>query len=147
MKTTERFDRALTKLYTAFHEGTLNAFQCGACAVGNIVGHGYWRGSTFNNLFEHRDDYLKVCKTKIRLSGINNSGYSDLELTEVEYVFLKAWENDKCFYGTKKDTQFKGLCAVVEYLAELDRIPNPMDYTKFFEVEDGKPKYQLENVK
>lgn len=32
----ERFTNAVTKLYNAFHKGTLNAWDCKACAVGNI---------------------------------------------------------------------------------------------------------------
>ena len=36
MKTTERFEKAVTKLYNAFHKGKLNAMYCDACAVGNM---------------------------------------------------------------------------------------------------------------
>lgn len=36
MKTTKRFDNAVTKLYNAFHNGELNAMDCTMCAVGNM---------------------------------------------------------------------------------------------------------------
>ena len=43
MKTTKRFEDAVTKLYTAFHEGKLDAFDCSACAVGNMLDNeGSW---------------------------------------------------------------------------------------------------------
>ena len=44
---------------------------------------------------------------------------------------------------TDKEQQFKGLCAVVEYLCELDGIPNVMDYTSLFETKEGKPVKEL----
>jgi len=36
MKTTERFEKAVSKLYNAFHENRLDASDCEHCAVGNI---------------------------------------------------------------------------------------------------------------
>lgn len=48
--------------------------------------------------------------------------------------------------NTSKDEQFKGLCAVVEYLCELEGIPNVMDYTCLFETDNNEPKHQLTEV-
>lgn len=132
-KTTERFEKAVTKLYKAFHEGTLNAFSCKACAVGNIIEHGLWSGG-FNSL---------ISPYEIIIYGKNESGYSEKELTEIEFLFMCAHQEEL----ETKEQQFKGLCAVVEYLAKLDNIPNPMDYSCLFETENDKPKYQLEEVK
>ena len=143
MKTTERFDRAVKKLYTAFHEGTLNAFDCKHCAVGNIVGTDNWDG----HIAERRDGMLveiwsyDECIINLPIW----CEYSGYELFQVEKLFLKAHMGryDDADQSINKEQQFKGLCAVVEYLAELDGIPNPMDYTKLFEYNQEGAVYQL----
>lgn len=126
MKTTKRFDNAIKKLYTAFHEGTLNMYYCSKCAVGNILGHHMWHGKSVKAYLL----FNKRCADEIIVES-NDSGYSAEELARIEYVFILAHEklhNDK-----DKNYQFKGLCAVIEYLCELDGIPNVTDYTKLFE--------------
>jgi hypothetical protein len=144
MKTTERFDRAVKKLYTAFHEGTLNALDCSKCAVGNIVGSSAWAN--------HRVFWNKV---RPGSENVTFSGYPMEVLVEVEEKFIYAYDESgfltrsgsnlaptSIFYD--KEKVFEGLCDVVKYLAELDGIPNPMDYTKLFETtETGEPKYEL----
>lgn len=143
MKTTKRFDRAVTKLYNAFHHGRLDAMRCTACATGNILGNVKWNGWMFDkekrnwsNKFEYPE----------------NADYSKEELADIEWIFLSPWID---FYGDRTDItnlgknrrlQFKGLCAVVEYLCELDNIPNVMDYKSLFEAEKDKPKYQLSEI-
>lgn len=144
MKTTERFEKAVMKLYNAFHSNELNAMHCDACAVGNICNNSsnwddlgifasstHWEGDY--------QDYVTQEEKLIAKEVIKETGYSEQELVQVEILFLNACEYKK---GTK-DQQFKGLCVVVEYLAELDNIPNPMDYTKLFETENEQPKYEL----
>ena len=142
----KRFTDAVTKLYTAFHNGKLNAFKCSACAVGNIIGHGNWSG------IHHQFNNGKLCLYKQNIISsydqyenvTNNSGYSLRELSEVEYVFLKEWEKENSTKGTDKEIQFKGLEAVVKYLCELDDIPNVMDYTSLFEFnENNEPVKEL----
>jgi len=141
MKTTERFDNAVSKLYTAFHNNELNAFSCTACAVGNLLNKdGSWENGFIGERF-FSDSQLKI------------SGYSSDELNRIEIAFMWGTRNKKDLIkhshgigtGVNKETQFKGLCAVVEYLCELDNIPNVMDYTKLFESENNEPKYQLQN--
>ena len=145
MKTTKRFEKAISKLYYAFHEGTLDAMDCEACAVGNILGHGDW-GS--NYIPEEGMWNGPIRKYFYQTSIKNNSGYSLKELGEVERRFLNvSMKNGKYIewnrYNRKKEIQFKGLCAVVEYLCELDNIPNIMDYTFLFETENNKPLKEL----
>lgn len=138
MKThSKRFTEAVTKLYTAFHNKTLNAGNPCACAVGSIVGNGEWR----NN--------FKFCTWDLKPVFKNNStshkiysGYTQHELVKVEEIFMIS----SGFFGAKKHDNFKGLCAVVEYLCELEGIPNIMDYTSLFETENDAPKRQLEEV-
>lgn len=139
MKLPIRLENAITKLYTAFHEGTLNACDSCACAVGNMCdNNGDWR------LHARFDTHQKneVISNNYKLPKcIINTGYTANELVNVERLFLESCKFGK---GTKQQ-QFKGLCAVAEYLCELDNIPNVMDYTKLFETENEKPKYQLTN--
>lgn len=144
MKTTERFDKAVTKLYNAFHNNSLNAMDCAMCAVGNMC--------------DNNPDWAFTYKT--------NTGYSAKEIKNIEQLFMHGYnintekhiqlEKSFSFSGTgfgwdakdvkcttNKHLVFIALCAVVEYLCELDNIPNVMDYTKLFETENDKPKYQL----
>lgn len=74
-------------------------------------------------------------------SVTKKSGYSVKELAKIEMVFL-----NKILKDETKESQFKGLCAVVEYLCELEGIPNVMDYTCLFQTENNEPKYKLEEV-
>lgn len=140
MKTTERFENAVTKLYKAFHEGTLDAMDCKHCAVGNIIGHDSWSCGSGAYYFTT----TKPIAQKFYLNGLNNSGYNERELSKIEMNFILGVGYNGYFHEkNNKDFHFNGLCAVIEYLAELDNIPNPMDYSKLFETENEKPKYEL----
>lgn len=156
MMTTERFEKAWRSLYAAFHEGTLNAGDCAHCAVGNIVGSSSWARvlgcANGGNQFD-RHQFVENIKLSRRICGgaespfykvgvdaIKKTGYSQYQLFNVEAIFMDQFFAERC---NNKDAQFKGLCAVIEYLCELDGIPNPMDYSKFFETIKGKPKYEL----
>lgn len=144
MKTTERFETAVKALYTAFHNNELNAFDCSACAVGNIVGHGQW--VTTAGSYKPKTIYFP------HHFATRTGGYTPTELGKVEWLFLQPFKeillsNDMKNAGRNKDAQFKGLCEVVKYLAELDNIPNPMDYSALFETnKQGEAKLQLEEV-
>lgn len=146
MKTTKRFENAVIKLYNAFHEGTLDAFNCKHCAVGNMCNNSFNWGSYADDRYITEKLSHKTTPTKEELS----TGYNPEELANVEELFLYGVrigaEGMKWNLGYKqnKELQFKGLCAVVEYLAELDNIPNPMGYSKLFETENNKPKYELQ---
>lgn len=132
-ETTPRFNNAVTKLYNAFHNGTLDAFDCTACAVGNIC----------NNQAEWSDLKGFICENPYAEQNkghyiIKQTGYSVNELIKVEIIFV-----EHVSLSNSEEDQFKGLCSVVEYLCELDGIPNVMDYTCLFETENEKPKYEL----
>lgn len=151
----KRFTDAVTKLYNAFHENRLQGLNCKACAVGNICDNNYrWTSSLgFGRIYTESTE------------NILNTGYSAKELAEVELKFLygsectsekyiikdNSWEqrgiNSKMVdFRDSKETQFKGLCAVVEYLCELDNISNIMDVQSLFETDNDKPKRQLQEV-
>ena len=87
MNTSLRFDNAIRKLYTAFHNDTLHPECCKQCAVGNILDRtDAWKhfsdvhGSTELN-------YVGIVNQKF---GRRFKGYTPLELLEIESVFLIA---------------------------------------------------------
>lgn len=141
MKTqlTPRLEHSITVLYNAFHNGTLNAFDCKACAVGNIVGHDKW---SMNAIDVDGSAFKLVNRASIIFPYSNY--YSGFELFEVERIFLSEWVKNKTLAGFDKEIQFKGLCAVIKYLCELDGVENVMDYTKLFETENNEPVYELQ---
>lgn len=132
-KHSERFTNAVTKLYNAFHKGELNAMDCTKCAVGNMC-----------NNSNHRALKYEAPAT----------GYSPKELMDIENIFMfgaKSLANIKWYAFSVNSSKannkvFEALCAVVEYLCELEGIPNIMDYTSLFETENNEPKHQLEEV-
>ena len=156
-KTTPRFDRAVTKLYTAFHNGELDAMDCKHCAVGNICDNrNDWRYTGF---------YVGAPKEDAILFNLNpdkvvsESGYSVVELANIESIFMfgkipnqeRKWYKDLGLSGwsakdinyDNKENIFIALTRVIEYLCELDNIPNVMDYSKLFEYEGDKAVNQL----
>ncbi len=149
MKTSKRLENAITKLYNAFHKGELRPDCCIQCAVGNICDN----TDTWKLLTEgHGSLKLNYLGTLNQNFGRTIFGYTPLELLHIEAEFLKG-----CGYNlpitktsTKpknpkdKDLQFNGLCLVVALLCKLDNVPNVMDFSKLFEVENNAPKYQLQ---
>tara|TARA_R110000787_G_scaffold70646_15_gene157133 strand:+ start:22440 stop:22901 length:462 start_codon:yes stop_codon:yes gene_type:complete len=151
MKTPIRLEQALIKLYTAFHNNTLDPEDCTACAVGNILdNHESWKH--LSN--EHGSIQLNYIGTVHQRLGRKFNGYTPQELLEIEKVFLEAcgFKTPLCHYNPKpqnprnKERLFNGLCAVVSFLCKLDNIPNVMDYSKLFEYKNNKPKYRLEII-
>ena len=151
MQTPIRLEQAIIKLYTAFHNNTLDPEDCTACAVGNILdNHESWKH--LSN--EHGSLQLNYIGTVHQRLGRKFNGYTPQELLEIEKVFLEAcgFKTPLCHYNPKpqnpidKESLFNGLCAVVSFLCSLDNIPNVMEYSKLFEYENNEPKYQLETV-
>lgn len=133
MKTTKRLNEALNKLYTAFHNGTLNAECCKHCAVGNICNN--------TDSWKHLSDSPGSLKLNYigqvhQSLGRKFHGYTPLELLNIEAEFLNGCgyilplnhKNPKPKDPTSKETLFDGLCAAVEYLCFLDGIHNVMDH-------------------
>ena len=134
MKTTERFEKAVTKLYKAFHKGDLNSFDCHSCAVGTMCsGYSKWGFSKERKKIGDIRD--------IKCAELTN--YSLIQLGNIEEIFVN---NVPSQYSEDKEYQFKGLCAVVEYLCELDGIPNIMDYSSLFQFDEKGAKKELKEV-
>ncbi|MBT0606614.1 Na(+)-translocating NADH-quinone reductase subunit F [Aequorivita echinoideorum] len=151
MQLTSRLERAIGKLYNAFHDGTLNPECCNHCAVGNICDNtDSWKylsdahGSVVLN-------YVGLVNQKF---GKRISGYTPLELLQTEAAFLKGcgyslplnYKSIKPKDPTSKETLFNGLCAAIEYLCALDGIENVMDYKSMFQFEVNSPKMELQPV-
>lgn len=143
----KRFENAVMKLYNAFHENRLDLWDCQACAVGNMCDND-------DRWMEVISGYRIAVNKRLKKEKFNSlrhnettkkTGYSIYDLSKIEALFIGA-STDSGKSAYHKDSQFKGLCAVIEYLCELDNIPNIMDYTKAFETENDAPKFQLEEI-
>lgn len=143
MKTTKRLDEALSKLYTAFNNGTLNAECCKNCAVGNICDNSdSWKHLSDN----HGSLQLNYVGQVHQSLGRKFYGYSPLELLNIEAEFLKAcgytiplnYKNKKPKDSTSKEKLFRGLCSTVEFLCFLDGVKNVMDFYPIFNQEHSR---------
>ncbi|NER13451.1 Na(+)-translocating NADH-quinone reductase subunit F [Leptobacterium flavescens] len=148
MKISQRLENAISKLYTAFHTNTLHPECRMSCAVGNICDN----TTTWTHLTNgHGSLQLSYIGQLNEAFGRKVFGYSPSELLQIEAVFLTAcgYEIPLAFNAKKpkdpadKELLFNALCAVVEFLCKLDGVPNVMDYSKLFEFEDDRPKYEL----
>lgn len=144
MRFPERFNRAIDKLYAAFHNGSLNAECCKHCAVGNICDNtDGWKYFTD----QHGSTQLNYVGLVNESFGKKFFGYSPGELLQIEAVFLKGCGYSLPFINsssrpqnhTSKDVQFKGLCAVVAFLCKLEGIPDIMDYENLFDFSNPQP--------
>ncbi len=137
MITSKRFENAINKLYSAFHQNTLNPEDCKRCAVGNILDKkDSWQH--FTDLHGSvRLNYLGLVHQNL---GRKFNGYSPLDLLKIEASFLKG-----CGYSLgqnhchkpennrNKDILFNGLCEVVSTLCVLDSIEDVMNYSILFD--------------
>ncbi len=149
MKSSSRLNHAISKLYIAFHDGTLNPECCKSCAVGNICDNrDAWKHLTD----AHGSTVLNYVGQVNEAFGKRINGYTPSELLKIEAVFLEACgysipfsnKGSRQIQALDKDILFNGLSATVEHLCALDGITNVMDYSKLFEFEDNKPVFALE---
>lgn len=143
MKTTQRLDNALSKLYKAFHNGTLHPECCKQCAVGNILNN----TDSWKHLTDlHGSVVLNYVGMVNQNFGRRFNGYTPFELLQIEAEFLKG-----CGYTlpldrnckkpqnpTDKEILFNGLCKTVAFLCQLDGVENIMDYPRLFQFNQGK---------
>ena len=148
MKTSIRLEHAIKKLYIAFHNNQLNPECCKQCAVGNILDN----TDSWKHLSDdHGSLELNYVGRVHQALGRRFNGYTPSELLQIESTFLKACQYELPFHhknkkpenATDKDLLFNGLTKVVELLCSLDNVSNVMDYSKLFEFENDKPKYDL----
>ncbi|MGM5469618.1 Na(+)-translocating NADH-quinone reductase subunit F [Flavobacteriaceae bacterium LMO-SS05] len=151
MKTSQRLDQALNKLYNAFHNGTLHPEYCNSCAVGTILD----QTDSWKHLTDiHGSTQLNYVGLVNQNFGRRFNGYTPSELLQIESVFLKGCgysgpldrQCQKPKHPTHKDVLFNGLSAVVPFLCKLDNIHNVMDYSSLFKFETRRSKYPQEAV-
>lgn len=140
MITSPRFEQAINKLYTAFHNNELNPECCNHCAVGNICdNHDRWKHLTD----EHGSVVLNYVGVVNEKFGRRINGYLPTELLHIEAEFLKGcgyslpfnYKSVRPINPTSKDTLFQGLCATVSFLCKLDGLPDVMDCSEIFKYE------------
>jgi hypothetical protein len=148
MITPPRLENAIQKLYIAFHNNELHPECCKSCAVGNILD----RTDAWKHLSDvHGSTVLNYVGKVHQSFGRQFNGYTPYDLLQIEATFLNACgyelplirNNKKPSNPKDKDLLFNGLCAVVKFLCQLDNVPNVMDYTKLFEIENNQPKFEL----
>jgi len=122
------FSHTVNILVKAFLNDTLIQDNCGACAVGNIVGGEAWRylfvtppdGDQY--FYKDDDSYLGENTIHIRAMRergrklIAESGYELMEMARIENAFEKSEGEDKA------DRMFNGLMNVVDVLADIHGI-------------------------
>ncbi len=137
MTSTKRLEAAIKRLYIAFHDNTLNPECCKQCAVGNILN----KSESWKYLSDsHGSLNLNYVGKVHQTLGRKFNGYTPLEILKIERIFLLACgftlplnhKNKKPDHPTDKETLFKGLSAVIEYLCELDNVENVMSYKNIF---------------
>ncbi|PNQ75288.1 Na(+)-translocating NADH-quinone reductase subunit F [Hanstruepera neustonica] len=143
MTTSKRFESAVKKLYTAFHNNTLHPEDCKQCAVGNILNNqDFWKHLSDDH-GSLKLNYVGLVNQKL---GKRFNGYSPMELLQIEQAFLKGCgyvlpihhSHNKPSNPTNSENLFKGLSSVIEILCELDHIPNVMDCSKLFAYQPKK---------
>ena len=148
METPKRLDSAIKKLYIAFHNNKLHPECCKQCAVGNILDN----TDSWKHLSDHHGaTALNYVGNVHQAFGRKFNGYTPSELLKIEATFLKACgyqlplhhKNKKPKNPTDKDVLFNGLAEVITFLCKLDNIPNIMHYTKLFEFENEKPRFEI----
>lgn len=147
MNTSNRFDNAISKLYNAFHDKTLNPDDYKYCAVGNILDHKEsWKHLTD----KHGSVQLNYVGLVHQNLGRQFNGYYPIELLQIESAFLKGCgyyttTNNRLHkpFNINDDLLFNGLCAVVSMLCSLDCIEDVMDCTKLFSFNPQSLKFQI----
>lgn len=148
---TVRLEQALTKLYTAFHNGTLEPECARGCAVGNILDNtDAWKHLSD----DHGSLQLNYVGKVHEALGRTFNGYKPSQLLYIEHIFLTACGyktplrhfNKKPTNSTDRCMQFAGLCAVVSYLCTIDNEPDVMKFNRLFERDHENARYTLEEA-
>jgi len=141
MEAISRFDRAITKLYEAFHTDRLNPLCCKQCAVGNICDNtDLWK----HLVKAHGSTELSYLGKLNETFGRKVYGYAPSELLQIEVAFLRACGYELPLHLTTnkpkldKDKLFRGLVATVAVLCDLEGIPNVMDCSALFDFEPAQ---------
>ena len=137
MKTTPRFEVAVQKLYTAFHNNTLSPECCTQCAVGSILGG----NDAWKHLSDHHGSFQLNYIGKVHeMMGRRFHGYLPSELLRIENAFLQGCgyqlplhhSHFKPSNPKDKEVLLDGLFATLAMLCKLDGIENYPDALALF---------------
>ncbi len=152
---TERFKKAYDRLVKAYFEGTLQAGKCEYCAIGNILQNTGWVwlfATSVDGRSIFTTPHILMHKYKLDTPGnikllaevygavaaIKESGYSQLELAQVESLFekitkIKPKQIPQFTEQQLLEDQYNGLKAIVELLMSFDNmVEQPVEYTSKF---------------
>ena len=125
MKTPQRFETAIHKLYTAFHNNSLHPECCKQCAVGTLLdGKEFWKHLSD----DHGSYQLNYVGRVHEAMGRTFNGYSPSQLLQIERAFLRGCGyqlplHHSHFTPTQpKDTDvlFEGLQAAIQVLYAME---------------------------
>jgi len=144
MKTSDRFNNAISALVKGFFNETLSKGSCTACAVGNICGGDASLANVFMTAWGQQDFYPHAYNGMTK-DVIDATGYSWKDLAKVELAF----ETSSLIYGgdyhkhTKEEImqdQYNGLMSVVEVLCKIEGIDTEETKEMFsYRIEENKP--------
>ncbi|TXK73646.1 Na(+)-translocating NADH-quinone reductase subunit F [Mesonia sp. HuA40] len=131
----KRTEKAISKLYIAFHKGELHPNCHCKCAVGNILNQAdFWAGFS-DNIGKGNLNYVGKVH---QVLGRKYAGFTPQELLNIEVIFLKKLKYNSSRNGSyNQDDLFYGLEAVIKYLCQLDKQPNLL---RIEELLDYQPK-------
>ena len=112
----KRFYSAVDKLMNAFLIGKVTHGDMCSCAVGTLCGG--------DDSWHH----LRFCGSKIGIDKTDKTGYSPVEIFEIEKYFecrdISAYQNGgwgEALLNNENDVDgFKGLCNVFDYLTSIE---------------------------
>lgn len=127
MKTTPRFEAAVQKLYTAFHNDSLHPECSKQCAVGTLLDNtDSWKHLSD----EHGSLQLNYVGKVHQTIGRRFNGYSPFELLRIEQAFLRGCgyqlplhhDHIRPLQPNEKNYLFDGLCEAITVLCKLDHL-------------------------
>lgn len=134
MNREETYYESVDILLDAYNNRTLRHGDCGACAVGNLLGTRDWflQIGSYSG-FEGQRIIWQPCAI---VPEVENSPYTPVELVKIEEAFEKSIEDDYTYYAITDTVkgQYVGLCAVLKVLGEIH------------EIEEKKSQERLEEI-
>lgn len=143
MKNQERFDRSVAILLKAYLNDTLYAFDCHACAVGNLVagnmGFKIVESRSHEEFDEDLYNWIDKSGKKVRpcwgaYTGTTliwarnlgteqekSTGYSKSEINRIEAAFMLGISLNS-YVEDSKDTNFARLMNTIDCLMEIDEV-------------------------
>ena len=132
----ERLKNSIEVLQRAYLEETLDAGNCEACAVGNLVAASSYKGQSFDwrfifctadgeqVIYDFQSPWSEEADESYRkgLDAIKATGYSVEELARIEYAFETSLSDTDEIMMPVHESQWVRLQAVLKVLFEIEGI-------------------------